>query len=203
MGFKPWGNLSVLLLASAALVGCNNTPQKDKSLGVGPKIGDASIAKGQPNMPGPSFPNQNGASQQFPKTGGNPNPLLDNSPKWPATSGNSPSPFNPSFTPTGGPDIGGTTRNPFPPNPSFPPTSRDNVPLGSNGGGRPGNITPPANQLPPIPNVNSPFGGTINNSPAPLQPATPFATDPRNPNTQSPLPGGPGVPPMPQDFPKN
>jgi hypothetical protein len=203
MGFKSWGNLGVLLLASAALVGCNNTPQKDKSLGVGPKIGDGSIAKGQQNMPGPSFPNPNAAPQQFPKTGGNPNPLLDNSPKWPATSGTNPSPFNPSFTPAGGPDFGGTTRNPLPPNPSSPSTPRDNVPLGSNGGSRPGNITPPGNPLPPIPNVNSPFGGTINNSPGPYQPATPFATEPRNTNPQSPLPGGSGVPAMPPDFQKN
>jgi len=204
MGFKPWGNLSVLLLAGAALVGCNNTPQKDKSLGAGPKVGDASFAKGQPNMPGPSFPNPNGVSQQFPKPGVNPNPLLDNSPKWPASSGNSPSPFNPSFTPAGGSDIGGTPRNQFPPNPSFPPTPKDNAPLGSNFGGRPGNISPPANpSLPPIPNANSPFGGNINNSPAPYQPGSPFATEPRTPNPASPLPGGSGVPPMPQDFPKN
>jgi hypothetical protein len=202
MGFKSWGNLSVLLLAAGALVGCNNTPQKDKTLGAGPKVGDASIAKGQPNMPGPSFPNTNGVSQQFPKPGANPNPLLDNSPKWPASPGNSPSTFNPSFTPAGG-DIGGTPRNPFAPNPSFPPTPKDNTPLGSNVGGRPGNITPPVNpSLPPIPNTNSPFGGNINNSPAPYQPGTPFATEPRNPNPATPLPGS-GLPPMPQDFPKN
>jgi hypothetical protein len=203
MGFKPWGNMSVLLLAGAALVGCNNTPQKDKSLGAGPKIGDTSVAKGQPNMmPGPSFPNPNGAAQQFPKTGGNPNPLLDNSPKWPTTSGNSPTPFNPSFTPAGGPDIGGTTKNPLQRDP-FPPLPKDMAPLGGNGAGRPGNIIPPANPLQPIPNVNSPFGGTSNISPAPYQPASPFATEPRNPNPQLPLPGGSGIPTMPQDFQKN
>lgn len=192
MGFKPWGNLSVLLLASAALVGCNNTPQKDKSLGAGPKMGDVPVAKGQSNMPGPSFPNPNGAAQQFPKTGGNPNPLVDNSPKWPVTSGNGPTPFNPtSFTPAGGPDIGGTMRNPLPRDP-FPALPKDIAPLDGNGGGRPGNITPPA-----------PFGGTINHSPAPYPSGSPFATEPRNPNPQIPLPGDSGIPTRPQEFPKN
>ena len=196
MGFKPWGNLSVLLLAGAALVGCNNTPQKDKSLGAGPKVGDASIVKGQTNMPGPKFPsNTNGPSQAYPQPGANPNPLADISPKspWPPTPGSSPAPFNSSFAPAGGP----LPRDPFPPLP------RDIAPLGGNGGGRPGNITPPANPLPPIPNVNSPIGGTIYNSPAPYQPATPFATEPRNPNPQIPSSGGTGIPTMPQDFPKN
>src|SRR5216684_3434089 len=116
MGFKPWGNLSVLLLAGAALVGCNNTPQKDKSLGAGPKIGDASIAKGQTNMPGPKFPsNTNGPSQAYPQAGANPNPLADISPKspWPPTPGSSPAPLNSSFAPAGGP----LSRDPFPPLP--------------------------------------------------------------------------------------
>jgi hypothetical protein len=205
MGFKPWGNLSVLLLAGAALVGCNNTPQKDKSLGAGPKIGDASFAKGQTNIPGPKFPaNTNAAPQPYPQGVANPNPVLDVSPKspWSATSSNRVTPTNPSFTPTGGPDIGGTTKSPLPPYPSFPSAPRDNAPLGGNGGGLPGNVTPPQNPFSPIPNGNSPFGGTINNSSAPHQPATPFATEPRNPNPQILLPGGSGIP-APQDFPKN
>jgi hypothetical protein len=56
MGFKPWRTLSVLLIASAALVGCNNTAQKDKSAVAAPKV-DPALAKGQPSkLPDPTWP---------------------------------------------------------------------------------------------------------------------------------------------------
>jgi hypothetical protein len=191
MGFKTWGNLSVLLFAGAALVGCNNTPQKTSGLGKGPegpKLADTSVAKGQPNVPGPNFPNGAGSLQQYPKGGVNPSPFSDNTPKNPAwpPSGNNPSAVNPSFRPDS-PGIGGLKDNPLPPNPFALP------PGGNNNGS---SVTPPPN-----PFGNQPVGGSVNKGPS-LTPASDFATTPGSLNTPTPVPGGATLPPVPVDFPK-
>ena len=81
MGFNAWRNLSVLLLAGAALIGCNNTPQKNKeSIGLkGPQQGGPAGGIGQANKGGfpPGTPvGTNG--QPFP-TNPNPSPFLPTS----------------------------------------------------------------------------------------------------------------------------
>ena len=48
MGIKGLRNLSALLLASAALVGCESTPTKDRSI-ITPKAGDQPIGLNQQN----------------------------------------------------------------------------------------------------------------------------------------------------------
>lgn len=60
MGFRTCRNLSVLLLAGVALIGCNNTPDKPKQFGSGQNFPPANL---------PSAQNQQlqGNTQQFPK----------------------------------------------------------------------------------------------------------------------------------------
>lgn len=82
MGFKAWRNLSVLLLAGAALIGCNNGPQKSKEVIAtkGSPTGALPVGVG-PGAPG-AFPGGPvGAGNQFPtvKPTSNPNPYLPTS----------------------------------------------------------------------------------------------------------------------------
>jgi hypothetical protein len=61
MGFKPWCKLSVLVLAGAALVGCNNGAQKDTKV-LGATKGSPPVIGALPNAntgPFPIAPNNN------------------------------------------------------------------------------------------------------------------------------------------------
>ena len=79
MGFNAWRNLSVLLLAGAALIGCNNGPQKNKDpiATKGPPAGGLPVGVGQANTGGiPGGPVN--TANQFPtaKPNAAPNPFL-------------------------------------------------------------------------------------------------------------------------------
>ena len=80
MGFKPWRNMSILFLAGAALVGCNNTSQKDKSVVSGPSYPMKSPpgVAGTNSTPGPNFPTGSGSQQPFPTR-----PLDNTNPAFP------------------------------------------------------------------------------------------------------------------------
>lgn len=128
MGFNACRNLSVLLLAGAALIGCNNGPQKNKEVitGKGPQAfqpGGAEQANkgGVPGSPvsssvfpvkpdpnanpflkasGPGQPALNPSVQQPPAVGGDPGRFAPMS--IPSGAGNSPplvSPFGPPANP--------------------------------------------------------------------------------------------------------
>ena len=118
MGSKPWQNLSALVLAGAALVGCNNTPQKtDNSIGAtnGNPPWKTSQTAQQP--PAPNFPVQ---------------------PAQPGTSGFGTGqqpvqpvgiPNNTGLPPYGSVNGGNVTA---PTNPMFPNTGNSNFPAGPN-----------------------------------------------------------------------
>lgn len=130
MGINGWRNLGVLLLAGAALAGCNNTPTRDRSI-ITPKAGDSPIGinqqnKGPFNQPGqtvgtgnPSaaFPTNPNANSLQPAQGqGLPNanlPLNQNS--QPLNVGANPGRFPP--------DTSIPTNNVQQPNNSFGPPS--------------------------------------------------------------------------------
>ena len=121
MGSKPWQNLSALVLAGAALVGCNNTPQKtDNSIGMtqgNPPWKSSQTAQVPPPAPTPTptvnanqSPSGFAAGQQVP-------------------SGGAPGTFQPTIPPYGG--VGGGSVTP-PSNPTFnPATFNPNAPLPS------------------------------------------------------------------------
>jgi predicted small secreted protein len=184
MGFKPWRILSVLLLASAALVGCNNTAQKDKSLGAGPKISDPSLAKSPANqLPGPSFPgSQTGAKSAFPTAPGNPNASPFDPQKSPFAPNNNSG--NPNIQPLSGLGGAGTLNNSSP----WSPTNAGNTgapSIPNAPGPRPSNTDP---YFPPQGSIPQPksdvFGGD------------------RQPSQPSNFPGnGPIMPQAPANFP--
>jgi hypothetical protein len=79
MGFNGWRNLSVLLLASAALVGCNNTPT-NKTVVAPPKSGDPPTGLTQQKQGpfnGQGQPVGTANPSQFPRADSTPNPLLN------------------------------------------------------------------------------------------------------------------------------
>jgi hypothetical protein len=139
MGFKAWHNLGVLLLAGAALVGCNSTPQKKEVVSKGPE--QQKLPSGQANnMPGPNFPNTGTPNGAFPRVDPNPN-ALNNQQK-------SPWPDGPAVSPVGA----GNLNQPAFPNgvapagpPSFPAPGNFSAPAG------PANQSPVRNNASPGP----------------------------------------------------
>ena len=175
MGSKAWRNLGVLLLASAALVGCNNT-EKEKSV-LGPQFGPQAPPKNglqtqqtPPNQLQPWGVTQTGGVQQQ-RPGGNQTFIPPN-----GQFGQGPSNFNQ-----------------FPNSPQNDQFSRPSFPA------PPGNPNYPAVPKAPLdPNaLNQPFGG--------VPPSPGFAGDVRTtpPGTYpgpGPLPAPPaGLPYLPRN----
>ncbi|MBM3993979.1 MAG: hypothetical protein FJ303_07480 [Planctomycetes bacterium] len=97
MGIHVWRSLSILLLVSAALVGCNNTEKDKKVIGSNHPVPPNGNAWGNGVPQGPGFPNSN--SQQFPKAadhrlnpnafpigGANASPINQQNQNWPGPS---------------------------------------------------------------------------------------------------------------------
>src|SRR5689334_14032475 len=75
MVYNAWRSMSVLLLVSAALVGCNN-PEKDKKV-INPYTGGLPGPNGTANnIPDPRFPPNPNVNSPFPKATNN-TPLYD------------------------------------------------------------------------------------------------------------------------------
>ncbi|HZZ81953.1 MAG TPA: hypothetical protein VFE62_25870 [Gemmataceae bacterium] len=172
MGFSEWRNLSVLVLASAALIGCNNGTQRDGRL-VSSNNKAPSAFAGNQNSPGFSTAGQD---------------------KFPVAS--KPTPPSP-FAPTSNPNSNSSSpyNSPFNNNTSLP-YSNSTVPAG----GLPGNANslqslPPSGGMSNNPLVpNGPGGSSQFIPPQPNQqpplPAAPFAGD------RNGIPPGPGgIPP--------
>jgi hypothetical protein len=148
----PWRNLSVVMLAGAALVGCNSAPQKDTTLGTKPKDQPWGTQQTIQQPPSPAFPNPN-TPQPFPQTKADPfgGPARPGAP-----------PTNP-FAPTNPPaptGFGNSSQNP-PPGPSFPIMTNPNNSLG--GSPSPGAFpATPSNSFGPPPTIpgSSSFGTT-------------------------------------------
>ena len=66
MGIKTWRNLSVLLLVGAVLAGCNNTPDKKKSvLKEGPPTPNSGLANQSQPFPTKANTPTNDATNPF------------------------------------------------------------------------------------------------------------------------------------------
>ena len=120
MGFQTCRNLSVLLLAGVALVGCNNTPDKPKNIGSGPNNlpGAAGLANQQQLQDWNQKPIPLKSATTSPQGGLQPagNPLLGN------TSGSN-LPANTGFVPSGPGNVGAPPPifTPMPTNPTTRP----------------------------------------------------------------------------------
>ena len=175
MGSTTWRNLSVLLLASAALVGCNNTSPRDGTLGAGKKVGDPPVFAG----------NQN--TQPFPKAGtpgGAANGGQPNSPFGPGPGANITPGGNAFGTPAGGNLNNNTPNSTFAPiggGAPRPETPKEISLPGNGGNANPmpypnsgGIMPPPRNDVfgsarpdtPDVPTRNAPFNGPVINQPA-------------------------------------
>ena len=159
MGSNTWRTWSVLALMSAALVGCNTTPTRDRPLVGGPKVGESPFASNQNKDP---FPQAGGPQKGQPNTnpwgpgpggnltgaGGNNNSFTPqgnfNAPK----DNSAPRPEIPvGISNVGGP--GNASPQPYPAQPGVTPPPRTDV----FGGAR-----PDANNVPGGPVIPSPAG---------------------------------------------
>lgn len=147
MGSKPWHKLSVLVVLSAAIVGCNNSPQKDKT--IGSTYGNPPSGKSQ------SAQNTFPTAKPLDTTGINGQPKLPliNGPLNTGATGNStaqplnPGPFNPNVVPN----------NPALFNPNLLPNTTPNGisgPFPSPGGGFATDRPPPPAPVAPPPNFS-------------------------------------------------
>ncbi len=166
MGFQAWSKLSVLVLAAAALVGCNNGPEKNKKL--------LGATNGQPppsalSNPNPAaFPTAGANNGNLAPTSGNPafnrpNTAPFGAPANPAGSPNA-IPTPPVFQPLGGTPNSSSS--------SFAPTGNTNpvVPSSGLGSSTPnlGNTSPSI----PLPDTSS-FGASRTTLPPSSPPAIP------------------------------
>jgi hypothetical protein len=158
MGFKYWRHLSLLVLAGAAIAGCNNTPTRPTTLGAtngNPPAGQQANQK--PFPINNNAVNTNNPNNNFRPTGGANQPNNTN-PFGPA-SNQDPGRFQP--LPNNNPNpFGNPSPNPNPfgnPNPS--PAPNPFAPVPNPNGGNP--VIPPPNPNPGGPNLGpqpSPFG---------------------------------------------
>jgi hypothetical protein len=193
MGSKPWRNLSILFLAGTALVGCNNTSQKDKSVASTSTINSPGAPKvaGSGGAPAPNFPAQAAFPTKPPENTAFPGQAKPPVPTQPFSTTTVPanSPFGgPTLNNTASPGLnGGGNPNLGSTNPSLPSNPSQSFVPASGAGSNPSfpNAPLPITGLPgspptsPVPSVSPPSPGfgsdrrTVPSDIAPIQPNFP------------------------------
>jgi hypothetical protein len=197
MGFKTWLSLGLTLVVSAAMVGCNDSPPKNKSISSTTPPYNGSIANKGPTQPpafptGPTNSGQPIANSGYPygTSNGSPYGASNNSP-YGASNVNNGLPYNarPPLQPAGGynppygsqPPSGGLNNLPPSSNPNInqsfpgsnvnmntPPTSfNSNVPSGSGVGGAGSQFSPGTGGQQLPAGINSPANPNFGPPPSP------------------------------------